>query len=84
MLKGQHQPLIPCSFLRSGLQILPGWEEKLEDVTQVQPLQSLTEQCREAQAALGPASPQTNMAEDCTQLAMGALQVPLQKADSCQ
>lgn len=44
-----------------------------------------TEPDRAAQGGPGSAaSPQTNMAEDCTQLAMGALQVPLQKADPCQ
>lgn len=64
-----HPPVSPSS-LGFNIPPGPGWKEKLEVVTQVQPLQSLTQQRREAQAAPGSAGRQTDVAEDCTQLAM--------------
>lgn len=58
MSKRHHQPFIPRFPLLFGLHILPGpgWEEKLEDVTQVQPLQSLMQQRREVWAGSGAAT----------------------------
>lgn len=72
VLKTQQQSLIPFSPLLSGLHILSGpvWKMELEDMTQVQPLQSLVQQHREAQAVPGSGVLQTRLAEGCTHLAM--------------